>query len=142
MTAALKTVGGIDHGTPPNAILQQQAKIDELLRNDGGEASETGSHSRSTSGEPFSEASVSVLPRPTSDHWETSIPRNRSTERVMLQFVPPTAGIPAFKLEFDVFEVCIRESYISLLIASSLGFEPAGTMNFRLTYKTKTFPVI
>lgn len=134
MTSDLKTVVGIDHGSPPDVILRQQEKVNQILKSDGGSvgpAEELGDS-------PALEAPVPPVTIPLPVIRRPLLP----TERVSLQFVPETGSVPAFKLEFDVVEVCVKEYYVSLLIASDLGFEPAGTMKFRLTYKGSMYPVI
>ncbi len=61
-----------------------------------------------------------------------------------MQFLPSAgmAGVPSFKFEFEVVEVCVKANYISLWLASNLGFELAATMQFMLRYEDKEYPVI
>lgn len=138
MTTELKPVSGIDHGTPPPAVLQQQERLKAVLQSDGPPETSTasgvssnGEHEDTGADIVGSLRLIRGLPFP-----------QPPTDRVALQFIPETAGSPAFKLEFDVVEVCVKEYYISLLVASDLGFEPAGTMRFRLKHKDQEFPVI
>ncbi len=143
MNGALRPVAGIDHGTPPVEVLQQQARLKDLLESDGVSVpAEAPPQSSDTA-----KASNGRLPTPDNvpgdqEDGQVIAPRKRpiAMQRVSLQLKQP--GMPSFKLEFDVVEVCIKPYYISLWLASSLGFEPSSTMKFELRYKEKSYPVI
>jgi hypothetical protein len=67
--------------------------------------------------------------------------RSQPIEKVELEYVPES-NHPAFKLTFNVNEVCIRDNYISLLLTGDMGFMPASMMHFMLKYRDQSWPVI
>ncbi len=140
--AKREVVPGLDHGTPPSEVLREQERIAALLnRDEAVEVTEvsTGETRRSPGFRRSSDRIVEMLPDlETAKQAILSCP----AERVSLEFVPEQSGVPGFQLEFDVHEVCVREHYISLLVASDLGFKPSATMKFLLRYQKDTYHVI
>ena len=63
-------------------------------------------------------------------------------ESVELEYVPGVESQPSFKLKFKVREVCVREQYISLLLAGDVGFQPECQMKFKLRYQDQQYFVI
>jgi hypothetical protein len=131
-----ETLSCIPHGDPPIAVQQQQSQIKALLTSDG--APEI---------PPETNGSKSLTPHYPDDKIRRIEPSPVKpvmvTETVRLEFVPPgNVGMPIFRLKIDVGEVCITEYYISLLVVSDLGFEPTGTMKFKLTHGENVYPVI
>lgn len=132
-----ETLPGIPLGDPPSAVMHQQAKVESLLASDGSPDELPETNGAKVSASHHSEGAAR-WPGP------SEIKRAVVTETIRLEFVPPPgqSGIPSFRLKIDVGEVCITEYYISLLVTSDLGFEPAGTMKFKLTHGEKVYPVI
>jgi hypothetical protein len=127
----------IPHGKPPLAVQKQQSQIDALLTSDG-----------SPEIQPETNGVAVVAPNHSDDRIRRVDPSPTKpamvTEIVRLEFVPAPGhdGMPIFRLKIDVGEVCITEYYISLLVVSDLGFEPTGTMKFKLTHGENVYPVI
>ena len=128
-----KPITGLDHGTPPASLSDQNALVSSLI--DLGQAIVTRQAEQTVE----SGAGEAVAEPP----FPTPLPVTHTRqERVELEYVPDKSDLPAFRLAFTVGEVCIRENYVSMLIVSDLGFKPTSTMKFDLKYRGKVLPVI
>jgi hypothetical protein len=137
----MKAIPGLDTGSPPIAVIAEMKKRSASVASILGHVVPTGDlmiadqENQAPVPEP-----IPILPEPEIKiPAMPALPQARFTERVTLTSYPTEM---AFALNFSVYEICEREYYISLLIASDMQFRPAGKMSFDLTYRGKTVPVI
>ena len=135
-------------GTPPEAVRRQDEYIKQLLVS--GESIPGGTTDKDPIIQEVPEPEMSHLPVvavPNSGAGgrlffpEMAIPTDR-VKRVELVSFSTDPGIPNFTLAFNVVEACIREHYISLMLATDMGFKPSGMAKFDLKYKNRSYPVI
>ena len=129
---------GFDFGKPPDAVVAHQEHLQRIV---SGAAQVTPPADPSAlppaAEESGDEEAAAPTPVP-----QTPSPKSRRTDTVTLTFVPEKPELPSFKVSFQVSEACVRETYISLLIASDFQISPSHLMKFDLVYRGQCYPVI